>query len=89
MAKEIHIRMGANLGFIAKIVLTDGTVLDNMHVLYRAPIPTKKQFEKIFYVANEMSRTIIGIADEQWSAYPELMKDVSMYGESTIINSHL
>jgi hypothetical protein len=40
---EFSIRMGANLGFIEKIILTDGSVWENMHVLYSAPIPNEKR----------------------------------------------
>jgi len=68
-AEEIGIRMGTNLGFVEKIMLTDGTILENRQVLYRAPIPDKEQFEMIFAAANEVSRNILGIATSDWSAY--------------------
>jgi hypothetical protein len=68
------IRMGTNLGFIEKIILTDGTVLKNMHVLYRAPIPNEEQLDMMFCVANKILHQVIGPANFNWSDYPETMK---------------
>ena len=71
MAKNQSIRMGVNLGFIEKIILTDGTEIENMHVLYNAPIPAKQDWAKIFEAANQASRECLGPATPQWSQYPE------------------
>ena len=43
--KEVGARLGFNLGFIDYIVLTDGTVVRNMHRLFNAPIPSEQQLE--------------------------------------------
>lgn len=75
------IRMGVNLGFIEKIILTDGTVLKNMHVLYRAPIPTEEQLDMMFCVANKILHQVIGPANFNWSAYPEKMKGSTIFQE--------
>jgi len=72
--KVIGVRMGCNLGFIEKIVLVDGTVLENMHVLYRASIPNPKQLDTIFHAAAEVSFRVVGPANENWSVRPETMK---------------
>lgn len=81
MSKTIGIRMGTNLGFIKKVVLVDGTVLENMHVLYNAPIPTDEQCELILRSTNEVSRHILGVATNEWSQYPELMADHRIFRE--------
>lgn len=67
-----YLGMGANLGFIEKVILADGTVVENLHVLRRSPIPTKEQFELILRSANEASRQILGAATPEWSSHPEL-----------------
>ena len=77
MSKVVGVRMGYNLGFIEKVVLVDGTVLENMHVLCRAPIPKPKQFDAIFHAAAEASFRAIGAANENWSERPEMMKWIS------------
>ena len=77
--KDANIRMGANLGFIEKIVLVDGTVLNNMHVLFNAPIPTTKQFEKIFTAANKESRKELGAANPGWSMHTDEPQEIFQY----------
>lgn len=72
-------RMGANMGFIEKMVLVNGTIVENLNVLWRSPIPTEKQCELILRSANEMSCVILGEATAEWSQYPELMVDHSMF----------
>ncbi len=67
------IRMGPNLGFIEKVILTDGTVLENIQVLYNAPVPGLDECERIIKSANGVSRKILGKADRNWSAHPERM----------------
>lgn len=79
MNKVIGIRMGLNLGFIEKIVLVDGTVLENIHVLYRAPIPKPKQLDVIFSAAADASCRVVGPAEKAWSAYPETMKGSPLF----------
>lgn len=64
--------MGRNLGFIEKVVLVDGTVIDNVQVLYNAPIPSQTHLNKIFEAANEASIEMLGQATKEWSEYPEL-----------------
>lgn len=81
LKKEIYTRMGVNLGFVAKIILVDGTILNNMQVLYRSPIPDKQQIETILCSANEVSRNIFGLATPEWSAYPELERGRYIYEE--------
>jgi hypothetical protein len=75
----LPIRMGVNLGFIEKIILTDGTVLDNMHVLYRSPTPDEQKIGMLLCAANEISRQIIGVANGEWSDYPEVMKRTRVF----------
>jgi len=82
MHKEVGINMGANLGFIEKIVLINGTVLENTHVLYAAPIPNHSEIETMFRTANEVSISILGHANHEWSAYPETMKNHRMFKRS-------
>jgi hypothetical protein len=77
------IRMGVNLGFIEKIILIDGTVLKNMHVLYRAPIPNEEQLDMMFCVANKILHQVIGPANFNWSAYPEIMKSNPIFQENS------
>lgn len=76
LSKVVGVRMGYNLGFIEKVVLVDGTILENMNVLYRAPIPKPKQFDAIFHAAAEVSFRAIGAADENWSERPGTMKQI-------------
>lgn len=61
MSNSELIRLDANLGFIEKIVLTDGTVLENVKVLYKAPVPTVEQFEMLFNTAVEASKALLGV----------------------------
>lgn len=44
-----HIRMGWENDFIDKIILTDGTILQNMQFRLDAKIPTDEELEKINY----------------------------------------
>jgi len=60
--------MGKNLGFIEKIVLVDGTILENVEVLFNSPIPTGEQIESMLVPANEESKKLFGTADDKWSA---------------------
>lgn len=39
----IHIRLGFNLNFIDKLVLTDGTIIQNMQYELKAQIPTPSE----------------------------------------------
>ncbi|MGG0666740.1 hypothetical protein ABE042_21930 [Viridibacillus arvi] len=72
MPKIEGVRMGVNLGFIEKIVLVDGTILENMQVLFNSPIPNLKQFEKMLKASAEISNELIGPATYEWSSRPEL-----------------
>ncbi len=81
MSKVDLIRLDMNLGFIEKIVLTDGTVLENCKVLYRAPVPTAEQCETLLNASVEISQKIFGIATAEWSAYPEMMAQTGMFKE--------
>lgn len=82
MAKRQSVEMGVNLGFIEKIVLTDGTALENMQVLYQSPIPNAKQLSEFFSCGNQFSRRMIGPATPQWSEYPEWMIGNSLFQEA-------
>jgi hypothetical protein len=80
MPKIIPTEFGVNLGYIDKIILVDGTVLENCQVLYNSPIPNTKQIEIIFAIANETSKQIIGAANHTWSAQPDIMIKHSFFG---------
>ena len=86
MPKSQGIRMGANLGFIEKIILTDGTALYNMQVLYRSPIPAEQALGKIFEAANRVSREYLGPATPQWSQCPESMEGNQIFNKRMEIN---
>ena len=68
--KRVPLRIGRNLGFIDKVILTDGTILANTQVLYRSPIPSTEQCEAIFLAAADASVHIVGPATNEWSLYP-------------------
>ena len=61
------IRMGFNLGFIARIQLVDGTVVNNMHVLYNAPIPDAEQIEQVLVEADKAAGRSIRELDDSYS----------------------
>jgi len=82
MSKTDMVRLDANLGFIEKIVLTDGTVLENVKVLYNAPVPTAEQFEELLNCSVDVSKKLFGLANVNWSAYPETMVNHSMFKEA-------
>jgi len=79
MSKTDFIRLDANLGFIEKIVLTDGTVLENVKVLYNSPVPTVEQCEELLNTSADVSKKLFGLANVNWSAYPETMVNHSMF----------
>lgn len=60
--------MGLRLGFIEKIVLVNGTVINNMHVLYQAPVPDDVQMLCLFKILNKASRHVLQPAQDSWSA---------------------
>lgn len=68
--KRVPLRIGKNLGFIDKVILTDGTILENTQVLGRSPIPSEEQLEAIFLQAANASVHIVGPATNEWSLYP-------------------
>lgn len=61
------IRMGLNLGFIARIQLVDGTIVNNMHILCNAPIPNDEQLENVFAEANRTAGKEIRELDDSYS----------------------
>lgn len=42
-----HIRMGKENNFIDKIILVDGTILQNMHFELNARVPSDEELENI------------------------------------------
>ncbi len=42
-----HIRMGWKNGFIAGVILSDGTILQNMQCDLSMPIPNDEELEKV------------------------------------------
>ena len=67
--KEVGARLGFNLGFIDYIVLTDGTVVRNMHRLFNAPIPSEQQLETMFGAFSEEAPNYFEKATPSWSKY--------------------
>ena len=53
--KSIGIRMGDNLGFIGKIILTDGRVLENINPS-PSVVPTEKQLADVLCAADIVSK---------------------------------
>ena len=62
------VRMGFNLGFIDKIVLVNGEVINNMQVLYRDPVPDDVQVMRLFEILNRASEHVLRPAQASWSA---------------------
>lgn len=84
MSKSELVFLDVNLGFIEKIVLTNGTILENVKVLFNSPVPTTEQCELLLNTAADKSKSLLGTANSQWSAYPELMVDHSMFKEAEL-----
>lgn len=84
MSKSELVFLDANLGFVEKIVLTDGTVLENAKVLFNAPVPTAEQCEIIFNANLEIAKVLLGVANPNWSVQPNLMVDHSMFKEGEL-----
>lgn len=61
------IRMGLNLGFIARIQLVDGTIVQNMHILCNAPIPEAEQIEQALAEADKAAGRYIRELDDSYS----------------------
>lgn len=69
MSDTSSARLGKNLAFIDKIVLVDGTVIDNANVMFRAPVPTEEQLELIFQSSNDKAKQIFGEVKPEWLKY--------------------
>ena len=62
------ITLGLNLGFIEKILLVDGSIIENGSVLYKAPIPDNQILKDVFNTANEYITKYM-TAQPSWSDY--------------------